>query len=101
MRKGLISSVNALPANTGWTLKPSPTQCFGVAGKISLTVRRSLLDDAAMVALLLNEETDTMKINVERRMCLLLMLEALIMKIVSGERSVDVGGGRRSDECEM
>lgn len=54
-----------------------------------------------MVALLLNEETDTMKINVERRMCLLLMLEALIMKIVSRERSVDVGGGRRSDECEM
>jgi len=55
MRKGLSSSVKALLEKTGWTLKPSPTQCLGAAGRICLTVRRDdivLVDRACMIGMI-------------------------------------------------
>ena len=42
MRNGLSSAVKALLANTGCTLNPSPTQCFGMAGRICLTERSDM-----------------------------------------------------------
>jgi hypothetical protein len=50
MRNGESSSVKALLANTGWTLKPSPTQCFGMAGKICFTERRDMAADTVGIS---------------------------------------------------